>query len=42
MKFPMLGVCLSELLLGVTPLSGLCVPERVVARGYSTLGFMCA
>ena len=31
---------LDELLLGVTPHSGLCVPGRVVARGYSTLGYV--
>ena len=30
-------LCLSELLLGVSPRSGMCVPGRVVARSFSTL-----
>ena len=30
-------LCLSELLLGVSPRLGMCVPGRVVARSFSTL-----
>ena len=30
-------VCLCELLLGVSPRSGMCVPVRAVARSFSTL-----
>ena len=33
-------VCLSELLLGVSPRSGMCAPGRAVARSFSTL-FVC-
>ena len=35
-------MCLSGLLPGVTPHSGVCVPERVVARSSSTLRCVCA
>ena len=35
-------LCLSELLLGVSPRSGMCVPGRVVARSFSTLRLVCS
>ena len=35
-------MCLRELLLGVTPHSGVCVPERAVVRSSSTLRCVCA
>ena len=34
-----LCVCLCELLLGVSPRSSVCVPERAVARSFSMLRF---